>query len=87
MDKLLAQYLVTSLEMLENHTVSQIRALKGLVLSAQASPKEKQVVVQGEKVDTETVEKRLEDWMSDLAGVKVGEFDDSDIRESEETDR
>lgn len=79
MDKLLAQYLVTSLEMLENHTVSQIRALKGLVISAQSAPKEERVMVQGESVDTETVEKRLEDWMSDLAGVKVGELNERDV--------
>lgn len=82
MDKMLANYLVQSLEILENHTVSQIRALKGLVLSAQKQPTRE---VSAEVVqDDEHLERKIEDFFSDLSGVEIN---DSDIRESEEADR
>lgn len=85
MDKMLANYLVQSLEILESHTTSQIRALKGMVLSAKNSPKETQTETpKGGEVDQD-VEKRLESFLSDLSGVSILEEggDVGDIRENE----
>ncbi len=84
MDKILASYLVSSLDILENHTVSQIQVLKGMILAAktQSEPTREQRTT----ISEETVEKRLEAFFSDLDGVTIKEDDDvGDIRTSETT--
>lgn len=93
MDNLLANYLVQSLEILESHTVSQIRALKGMVLAAKNQPRQ-ETLVKTETQDTD-VEQRLEKFLSDLSGVSIKDpgikdpEEDKDgigyIREGEET--
>jgi hypothetical protein len=79
---MLASYLVSSLEILENHTVSQIQVLKGMILAAKTQG---QPTRQARVEDSEAVmEKRLQDFLSDLDGVTINEEDDvGNIRESE----
>lgn len=95
MDKLFKQYMIQSLELLENQTVSQIRALKGIIL-AQEKNDEKPVSAvprhengfspDSQQKEIESFEDQISKLMQDVAGVTI-RGDDVDVSESAERDR
>jgi hypothetical protein len=75
MDKLATAYLLQTLEMMEQNFMSQIRAVKGLILAANA-PKDvdgkPETGVQSAK-NQRDFESRLGAWLEDNAGMEFGE--------------
>lgn len=75
MDKLATTYLLQTLEMMEQNFMSQMRAVKGLILAANA-PKDVDEKPQNSVQSAQTqreFETRLGAWLEDNAGMEFGE--------------